>query len=200
MKEIYRKKALLLSFFTVGYNLLEGVAALVIGAASGSSALIGFGLDSFIESISGSVMIWRFGKQRTHEEEEAVEAKAVKLVGYSFFILGGYVVFDAAKQLLSGDSPEKSLFGVLIAVLSLIVMPSLFLAKNRLGKQMGSHSLVADSKQTLACIMLSLILLIGLGLNYLFGISWADPLAAIIIAVLLFREGRETLTKKELCC
>ena len=125
MKEKYRKKALLLSFATVGYNLVEGVAAVAVGVVTNSSALLGFGLDSFIESLSGSVMIWRFGKDRSEEEEERVEQKAQKLVAYTFFILGAYVLFDASKQLLGHQEPEKSLFGIVVTILSLLIMPSL---------------------------------------------------------------------------
>jgi cation diffusion facilitator family transporter len=193
MKEKYRKKALWLSVATVGYNVIEGIAAVTVGIATRSSALLGFGLDSFIESLSGSVMIWRFGKERTDEDEERVEKIAVKLVAFSFFILGAYILFDAGKQLLQHEVPEKSLFGIVVAILSLLIMPALMLAKYRTGKQIGSKSLVADSKQTLACIFMSVTLLLGVGLNYLFGIWWADPLAGLVIAVMLLYEGKETL-------
>lgn len=197
MKEQYRKKALWLSIATVGYNVVEGIAAVTVGIATRSSALLGFGLDSFIESLSGSVMIWRFGKERTDEDEERVEKIAVKLVAYTFFILGAYIFFDAGKQLLLHEVPEKSLFGVVVAVLSLLIMPALMLAKYRTGKQIGSKSLVADSKQTLACIFMSVTLLLGVGLNYLFGIWWADPVAGLVIAVMLLYEGKETLEEED---
>ncbi len=196
MKERYRKKALLLSFATVGYNLVEGVVAVLVGIATNSSALLGFGLDSFIESLSGSVMIWRFGKNRSEEDEERVEQKAQKLVAYTFFILGAYVLFDASKQLITHQEPEKSLFGIVVAVLSLLIMPALTLAKYRTGKQLKSKSLIADSKQTLACVIMSVTLLLGVGLNYIFGLWWADPIAGITIALLLFHEGKEALEGK----
>ena len=197
MKEKYRKKALLLSFATVGYNLVEGVVAVLAGVTTNSSALLGFGLDSFIESLSGSVMIWRFGKNRSEEDEERVEEKAQKLVAYTFFILGFYVLFDASKQLLTHQEPEKSLFGIVVALLSLLIMPALTLAKYRTGKQLNSKSLIADSKQTLACVVMSVTLLLGVGLNYLFGYWWADPIAGIAIAILLFHEGKEALEGEE---
>lgn len=200
MKEAGRKKALWLSIATVGYNIIEGIAAVIVGGLTNSTALIGFGLDSFLESTSGSVMIWRFRKARSHEDEERVEQKAVKLVGYSFLILATYVLYEAGRQLILQETPDKSLFGIVVAVLSLIIMPFLFVSKNRLGKKIGSNSLVADSKQTLACIMLSVTLLIGVSLNYFFGIGWADAAAGIIIALFLFHEGKEALEKKELCC
>lgn len=196
MKERYRKKALLLSFATVGYNLVEGVVAVLVGIATNSSALLGFGLDSFIESLSGSVMIWRFGKNRSEEDEERVEQKAQKLVAYTFFILGAYVLFDASKQLITHQEPEKSLFGIVVAALSLLIMPALTLAKYRTGKQLKSKSLIADSKQTLACVIMSVTLLLGVGLNYIFGLWWADPIAGITIALLLFHEGKEALEGK----
>lgn len=199
-KEIYRKKALWLSIATVVYNLIEGAAAITAGVLSGSTALLAFGLDSFIESLSGGIMIWRFGKQRDHEEEERIEQKAVKLVGYTFFILGSYVLFEAVKQLIVQEPVDKSLFGIIVAILSLLIMPALARAKYQTGKQIKSDSLIADSKQTLACILMSVTLLLGLGLNYIFGISWADPIAAIAIAGFLFYEGKEALEKKELCC
>jgi cation diffusion facilitator family transporter len=197
MKETYRKRALLLSVATVGYNVIEGIAAVTIGMITNSSALVAFGLDSFTESLSGSVMIWRFGKNRDDEDETKAERRALKLVGYTFFILGAYVLFEAGKQLFGQEAPDKNLFGIVVAVLSLIIMPALMRAKYTVGKQLGSKSLVADSKQTLACIIMSGVLLLGVGLNYLFGIWWADPVAGVIIALLLFHEGKEAFESDE---
>lgn len=193
MKETNRKRAFLLSIFTVGYNVIEGIAAVTVGTITNSSALLGFGLDSFIESLSGGIMIWRFGKARSEDDESRVEQKAQKLVAYTFFILGVYVLFDASSQLLAHEEPDKSLFGIVVALLSLLIMPALTLAKYRTGKQLRSKSLVADSKQTLACVIMSLTLLAGVGLNYFFGLWWADPAAGIAIAILLFYEGKESL-------
>ncbi len=197
MKDKYRKRALLLSIATVGYNLIEGVAAVAMGVITNSSALFSFGLDSFTESLSGSVMIWRFGKERNEEDEERIEQKAQKLVAYTFFILGAFVLYDAVSQLLAHEEPDKSLFGIVVAVLSLVIMPALMLAKYRTGKLLKSKSLVADSKQTLACVIMSATLLLGVGLNYFFGIWWADPVAAIAIAIMLFHEGKEALEGDE---
>lgn len=197
MKETYRKRALFLSAATVGYNVIEGIAAVTIGMITNSSALVAFGLDSFTESLSGSVMIWRFGKNRDDEDETKAERRALKLVGYTFFILGAYVLFEAGKQLFGQEAPDKNLFGIVVAVLSLIIMPALMRAKYTVGKQLGSKSLVADSKQTLACIIMSGVLLLGVGLNYLFGIWWADPVAGVIIALLLFHEGKEAFESDE---
>lgn len=197
MKEKYRKRALLLSIATVGYNVVEGVAAVAVGLLTNSSALFSFGLDSFTESLSGSVMIWRFSKEHSEEDEERMEQKAQKLVAYTFFILGAFVLYEAVTQLIAHEEPEKSLFGIVVAVLSLIIMPSLMLAKYRTGKLLKSKSLISDSKQTLACVIMSATLLIGVGLNYFFGLWWADPLAAIAIAALLFHEGKEALEGEE---
>ena len=194
------KRALLLSYFTVGYNILEGILSILAGLlAGGSIALIGFGMDSFVESLSGSVMIWRFRKHGkiSEEEEERVERKAMKLIAYTFFILGAYVLYESVKKLYFREPAEPSFPGIIIAIVSLIVMPVLFYAKYRTGKSIGSKSLVADSKETLACVFLSAALLIGLGLNYLFGFWQADPIVGLIIVVFLVKEGYSTLTEEE---
>jgi divalent metal cation (Fe/Co/Zn/Cd) transporter len=170
---------------------------------SGSIALVGFGLDSFVESLSGGIMIWRFrdAGEMSCEDEERKEAKAVRLVGYTFFILGVYVLYESFKKLILREVPEPSLLGIVIAIVSLVVMPVLFIAKNRIGKSMGSRSLIADSKQTLACCFLSVALLVGLGLNYLYGIWWADPAAGLIIVAFFIKEGYEIMREgKAGCC
>jgi len=196
------KKAFILSLFTVTYNLLEGVMSIIAGALSGSIALVGFGLDSFVESLSGGVMIWRFRGlgNLSREEEERMETKAAKLVAYTFFILGVYVLYESFKKLILSEAPEPSLFGIVIAVVSLVVMPVLFFMKYRIGKSIGSRSLVADSKQTLVCCYLSVALLAGLGLNYLYGIWWADPAAGFVIVLFLMKEGYGILKEGKACC
>ena len=195
------KKAFYLSLFTVAYNCLEGIISIFVGYLSGSVALVGFGADSFVESLSGGIMIWRFRahKNLTVQEEEKIEARAAKLVAYSFFILGAYILFESLKKLILREHPEPSLIGIIIAIASIIVMPVLFYLKYNIGKSIGSRSLVADSKQTLACLYLSFALLIGLGLNYLFGFWWSDPAVGLIIVVFLIREGYETLKEERLC-
>ncbi len=193
MKKQHHRQALKLSVFTVAYNIVEGVAAFVFGAFTNSTALVAFGLDAFIESVSASTMVWRFSRHRSKAEEEKTEARAFKIVGWSFLVLGGYVLYKALSNLINEVEPEQSLIGMIIASMSLIVMPFLFRAKYKLGKKIGSKSLVADSKQTFACLMLSAVLLVGTGLNYFFGLWWADPLAAVIISVLLLRESYEML-------
>ncbi|MFC2068427.1 cation diffusion facilitator family transporter [Chloroflexota bacterium] len=194
------RKALLLSYITVGYNVLEGVVSIIVGALAGSIALVGFGLDSFVESLSGGVMIWRFRKQSeiSEEKEEQMERKATKLVAYTFFILAAYILYESISTLVFQETPEPSLFGIIIAVVSLIVMPILFYQKYKTGIALSSRSLIADSKETLACLFLSFALLIGLGANYLLGLWQADPIVGIIIVVFLVKEGYEILKKETL--
>ena len=189
------KKALFLSYFTIGYNILEGIASIIAGALAGSVALLGFGLDSFVESLSGGVMVWRFRKhdKLPEDEVENIEKKATKLVGYTFFVLAAYILYESINKLASKEIPDPSLFGIIIAIMSLIVMPFLFYQKYTTGKSLGSRSLIADSKETLACLFLSFALFVGLGANYLFGFWQADPIVGLIIVIFLLREGYETL-------
>ncbi len=194
------RRALILSYFTVAYNVLEGVFSILAGGLASSIALIGFGMDSFVESISGGIMIWRFRQTRlTEAEEERVEARAVKLVGGSFFALAAYVLFEAASKLITRAAPQPSLFGIIIAGISLVVMPVLFIAKQRTGRKLRSRSLLADSKQTLVCTLMLLALLLGLLANWLFGLWQADPVVGLFIGAWLVREGIETLKGGRLC-
>ena len=195
------KKALSLSYFTVGYNISEGVVSITAGLLAGSIALVGFGLDSFVESLSGSVMIWRLRKHGkiSEEEEEKVERKAVRLIAYTFFILGAYVLYESIEKLYAHEIPDPSLLGIIIAIVSLMVMPILFYLKFQTGKSMGSKSLIADSKETLACVFLSGALLVGLGLNYLYGFWQGDPIVGLVIVIYLAKEGHTTLKEGELC-
>lgn len=199
--ENLRKRALLLSYLTVGYNILEGIISLAAGYLAGSIALVGFGLDSLVESLSGGIMIWRFRRygDLAPEEEERREKLAIRLVGWTFFILAAYVLYESLEKLVFQEAPAPSLLGIAIALVSLITMPLLFYLKLRTGTELGSASLKADAKQTLACAFLSLALLVGLGLNYVAGFWQADPVIGLIIAALLGREGYETLTEERLC-
>ena len=195
-QKLYRK-GLLLEYFTVIYNIFEAVASIVFGSIAGSIALVGFGLDSVVESLSGLILIWRL---RQHgrvsvEAEERIEERARKLVGATFFILGAYILYESITKLTTAEIPEPSLPGIIIAVLSIIIMPILMWNKYKTGKQINSQALIADSRETLACAFLSVALLLGLGLNYLFGFWQADPIAGIIIVVFLFREGWEALNE-----
>jgi divalent metal cation (Fe/Co/Zn/Cd) transporter len=195
------KRALALSYFTVGYNILEGVVSILAGLWAGSVALVGFGLDSFVESLSGGVMIWRFSQHESlsKEEEERIETKAVRFVACTFFVFAAYVLYESIKKLYLKEAPDPTLLGILIAVVSIIVMPVLFYMKYKTAKSIGSRSFVADSKQTLACVFLSISLLLGLGLNYLFGLWQADPAVGLVIVVFLVKEGYTALTEEELC-
>jgi divalent metal cation (Fe/Co/Zn/Cd) transporter len=201
MDSTLHKKALLLSYFTVGYNLVEGIVSIIAGLLAGSIALVGFGLDSFVESLSGSVMIWRFRRQEemSEEEEERVEKKAIRLVAYTFFVLGAYILYESVKKIYLHEIPDPSLFGIIIAIVSIIVMPVLFYMKYRTGESINSRSLVADSKQTLACVFLSVALLIGLGLNYLYGLWQADSVVGFVVVTYLIKEGYAALKEEKLC-
>jgi len=194
------KKALILEYFTVGYNIIEGVVSVLVGLAAGSVALVGFGLDSFVESLSGVIMIWRLEKCDSvcKEEEEKSEKRAVKLIGLTLFILAGYVLYESLKKLLIKEIPEPTIFGIIIAFVSIIIMIPLFFLKNKIGKAQRMESLISDAKQTIACVFLSCAVLLGIGLNYLFGFWWADPLAALIIVAFLVEEGLAALQKGEL--
>lgn len=194
MDDALRKKALYLEYATVGYNVLEGFFSILAGLVAGSIALIGFGVDSAIESVSGAVLIWRLTRTGLDEDEgERAERKATRLVAWSFFLLGGYVLFESAKKIYFQEAPEPSLLGMIIAALSIVTMPVLAYLKFMAAQKLNSRALAADSKETLVCALLSVALLIGLGLNYIFGLWWADPAAALVIVAFIFWEGFETL-------
>ncbi|MCE5329431.1 cation transporter [bacterium] len=195
MKPDLRKKAFILSVFTVCYNIFEGIFSIIAGAFSNSISLTGFGIDSFIESISGAVMIWRFKKldKTSIREEERIERTAQRLVAISFFILSIYILYESITRLYFKEITEPSIPGLIIIIMSVIIMPILFYLKYRTGKLLGSKSLVADSKETLACLFLSVAVLLGILLNFLYGFWQADPIAAIVIAVYLIMEGVRTL-------
>jgi len=187
-----KRRARYLSWLTVFYNVAEGVVAMLLGLAAGSAALLGFGLDSFVESLSGGVMVWRFTRHElSAAQEERVERRAVRLVGWTFLILGLYVLYESLEKLLTRAAPHPSLGGLILAVVSLLVMPWLARAKRRTGEELGSAALVGDARETLACAWLSVALLVGLGLNALFGLWWADPAAGLVIVFFLLREGLE---------
>ena len=187
-------KGLRLEYFTIGYNALEAVAAIIFGSIASSIALIGFGLDSIIESLSGLVLIWRLRQHGkiSEQAEERLEKRATRFVAVTFFILGTYVLVQSVRKLVIEDIPEPSLPGIIIALASIIAMPLLTWQKYKTGKQINSRALIADSKETLACAWLSVALLLGLGANYLFGFWQADPIVGLVIVAFLFREGWET--------
>jgi divalent metal cation (Fe/Co/Zn/Cd) transporter len=186
------RRGRLLEYLTIGWNLLEGVVAIVSGLLAGSIALTGFGIDSFIESLSGGALLWRLHLDEPERRERA-EAVALKLVGVSFFLLAAYVGLDAVRALIMRESMEASYIGIALAALSLSVMPLLAKAKWRVAGEINSRALKADSRQTSICAYLSAILLAGLGLNALVGWWWADPVAALVMTPIIVKEGMEAL-------
>jgi len=191
------KKALLAEYFTVGWNVIEGVVAIAAGVVAGSIALVGFGLDSYIEVASGLVLIWRLRKHgfNNDEEEEAAEKKAIFFVGVTFLVLALYVTYESAKKLLLHEHPDESIIGIVLAIVSLIVMPWLAIYKKRIAAEINSRALRADALETLACSYLSLTLLVGLAANALFGWWWADPVAALAMVYFLVKEGWEAISE-----
>lgn len=190
----------MLSAVTVGYNVVEGVVSLIFGGLAGSAALIGFGLDSFMESLSGGIMLWRFGKRwATPEAELRAERRATTAVGVTFFLFAAYVLYESVEKLIMRETPDPSLPGIIIALVSVITMPTLFLLKRRVARRIGSRSLAADARQTLACLLLSVALFIGLGANYLWGFWLADSAVGLLIVGYLVREGAVTLRDRRLC-
>ena len=179
-----------LEYFTIGWNMMEAVVAIGAGWFSRSIALVGFGVDSLIESLSGSVLLWRLSSSAHGESREKI---AFKLVGISFLILSVYVAFDAIKSLLAHEPPHTSFVGIGVSIVSLIVMPFLARAKRLSASSLQSRAMKADSRQTDICAYLSAILLGGLSLNALLGWWWADPAAALIMVPIIAREGFEGL-------
>lgn len=193
MDNLY-KKGLRLEYFTVSYNILEATAALILGGIAASVALIGFGFDSIIESLSGIILIWRLTKGRylPKDEEEKIERKATKFVAITFFILAFYISIVSILSLVNQDKPDSSIGGIILAVLSLMIMPILAREKMKVARALNSRALIADAKETLACAALAAALLSGLLFNFLFGFWQADPIAGLIIVYFLLREGIES--------
>jgi len=188
-----------LTWLTLGYNCLEAVVALAAGFAAGSIALEGFGVDSVIEVSASSAALWRLHHDVDLVRRERAERLAHRLVGLSFIALAAYVTWQAVAALLTGSAPEESPVGIALAALSLVVMPLLARAKRRVGNQLRSDAIVAESKQTSLCAWLSAILLGGLLLNALLGWWWADPLAALAMVPIIAREGVDGLRNRPCC-
>lgn len=180
---------------TITYNVAEAVIAIWAGRAASSTALIGFGLDSVIEVASAAAVAWQFSGR----DPEAREKVALRVIACSFFALAAYVTLDAVRALAGSGEASHSTVGLVLAAVSVAVMPWLSFAQRRAGRELGSRSAVADSQQTLLCTYLSAVVLVGLGLNSLFGWSWADPIAALVIAVIAVKEGRSAW-KGDSCC
>jgi divalent metal cation (Fe/Co/Zn/Cd) transporter len=197
------RRALWLAMFTVFWNVVEGVIAMAAALLAGSRALAGFGVDSSVEALSAAVLIWRLRvEQRQPDRAEAVERRAVRLIGVAFLALAALVGAESVRSLLAGDEPRVSLAGIGLTVVSLVVMPALARAKRRVAVEMGDRSVEADSAQTMACVYLSAAVLAGLALNAVFGWWWADPLAALAVVAFLVHEGGEALRTERVneCC
>ena len=188
-----------LEHFTIVWNSLEGVVAVVAGALAGSISLVGFGFDSFIEVTSGATLLWRLSADADEHRRERTEKVTLKIVGACFLALAAYVTYEAASDLLRRRAPEHSLPGIILACVSLVVMPLLSRAKRRVGRGLGSAAMSADARQTEFCTYLSAILLAGLLLNAAFGLWWADPLAALVMVPIIAQEGFGAL-RGDVCC
>ncbi|WP_032775162.1 cation transporter [Streptomyces sp. NRRL S-623] len=197
-RDALARRIRLLVVATIAYNVIEAAVALTAGTIASSSALVGFGLDSVIEVSSATAVAWQFSA-RDHAVREARERAALRIIALSFFALAAYVSVDAVRALTGAGEAERSVTGIVIAALSLAVMPFLSAAQRRAGRELGSASAVADSKQTLLCTYLSAVLLVGLLLNATLGWSWADPVAALVIAVIAVKEGRDAWQGKGCC-
>ncbi len=188
----------LLTAATISYNVLEAVIAIAAGAVASSTALVGFGIDSIIEVSSAAAVAWQFSA-RDHARREAREHVALRVTAFSFFALAAYLVVTSLRALTGVGEAQHSPVGIALAAVSLCVMPFLSMAQRRAGHRLGSASAVADAKQTLLCTYLSLVVLVGLLANTLFGWSWADPIASLVIAAIALKEGRSAW-KGDLCC
>ena len=188
---VLRRRGLWLEYVTIGWNVIEGVVAVGAGLATTSIALVGFGFDSMIEVAAASVVVWQFRAELRGGVDEDRERRALKMIAVTFLLLAGYVTFEAVRNLLTAEVAEPSMVGIVLASVSLGVMPVLAWLKLRTGRRLNSRTLVADSAETFLCAWLSAILLAGLVLNATVGWWWADPIAALGIAWLAVREGTE---------
>ena len=190
------RRALWLEYFTVGWNVIEGVVAIGAGLLAGSVALVGFGVDSSIEVISALGLLWRLrkaGPEATVQEESGAERRALYVVAATFFLLAAYITYEAVNSLLAREAPDRSTVGLVLSVLSLLIMPALAYWKQHTGREMGSRALVADSVEAWVCSYLSLALLAGVGLYALFGWWWADSVGALAMLPVILWQGWETL-------
>lgn len=188
-----------LEYFTIAWNTLEGLVGIVAGALAGSVSLVAFGVDSLIEVTSGTTLLWRMSVDADIEKREQNERLSLKIVGACFLTLAAYVAYEALSDITRKSTPEQSIPGIVLACISLIVMPILSRAKKNVAKALGSTAMNADARQTDFCVYLSAILLVGLALNAVLGWWWADPVAALIMVPIIVREGIDGL-KARTCC
>jgi divalent metal cation (Fe/Co/Zn/Cd) transporter len=182
-----------LEYLTIGYNTFEGLVALTAGIIAGSVSLIGFGLDSLIELTSASALLWRLRNDQNLSQRRRIEQITLRIVGWCFIALAMYVGFESASGLIQREAPERSIAGIIIACLSLILMSALARAKRHVAQDLGSHAMKADSRQTDFCSYLSAILLAGLLLNAFLGWWWADPLAGLAMVPIIAKEGIDSV-------
>ena len=193
---VLHRRALRLEWFTIGWNVVEAVVAIGAGIIASSVALVGFGMDSSIEVISAVFLVWRLRAARPGDDDEvheAAEVRALYGVALTFFLLAGYIAYEAIGALVDGEAPEGSTVGLVLSVLSLLVMPTLAYWKQRTGREMGSRALQADAVETWVCSYLSFALLLGVGLYAAFEWSWADPVGALLMLPVIVWQGWETL-------
>jgi cation diffusion facilitator family transporter len=191
-----QRRGVLLEWFTVTWNVIEAAVAITTGVVAASVALVGFGLDSAIEVVAASALLWRFsqaGADATEEEHGAAERRALYIISATFFVLAAYIAFEAVSALISDEEPDTSTVGVVLALVSLVVMPTLAYAKQKTGQALGSRALEADAVETWVCSYLSLALLAGVGLNAAFGWWWADPVGALAMLPVILWQWWETL-------
>jgi divalent metal cation (Fe/Co/Zn/Cd) transporter len=196
-REALVRRARLLAWGGNAWHVVEFGIALAAGVAAGSIALVGFGLDSLIEAGAGAVILWRFGSRRSSSEH--AERRAQQLIAASYFLLAAYVAVESLRTLVGGTHPETSWVGIGLAAVTAPTMPLLARAKHRVGRRLNSSATVSEGSQNMICAYLSVALLVGLGTNALFGWWWADPVAALVIAAIAVREGRESW-RGEACC
>jgi divalent metal cation (Fe/Co/Zn/Cd) transporter len=190
-----------LEYFTVAWNSLEALASIIAGILAGSVALVGFGLDSVIETVSGAALIWRLHHSNdVAHRREASEKTSLRIVGVCFILLAIYVLVDSAHALITREAPEHSIFGIIVTIVSVIVMPLLARAKRKVAIAISSNALHADSRQTDLCAYLSAIVLVGLSLNAFLGWWWADPVAGLLMVPIIASEGRDALRGKDCGC
>jgi len=192
-RESQVKRGRRLEYFTIAYNCLEGLISIVAGLFAGSVSLIGFGIDSVIEVTSGTALLWRLNRDWNSEQRESAERTTLRIVGLCFIALAIYILYESGSMLLHREAPERSIPGIMIAAVSVIVMPWLAKSKRQIAATIDSAAMRADSRQTDFCAYLSAILLGGLLLNALFGWWWADPIAALAMVPIIANEGFNSL-------
>ncbi len=198
-RQAFARRGRQLEYFTIAWNTIEGLVAVIFGAMAGSVSLVGFGIDSFIEVTSGSTLLWRMSVDADEEKRERNEKLSLRIVGVCFLALAVYVAYESASDLLSRKPPEHCIPGIALACVSLIVMPLLSRAKKKVGNALASDAMRADAKQTDFCVYLSVILLAGLLLNAALGWWWADPIAALIMVPIISKEGIDGMKAKSCC-